>query len=527
MIRGTKRPVPHRRQTIDLRASIHNRFDVEVIDVATGELKQKAQAFNVICEGLWDQLFNGTTDGHWKAARYFNYILFGKGSGTPVASDAALFSQLGYKTANRSEISVDRRTGVSSYQAVATLEANEYVGETLTEVGIGYDTTHCATHALLQDMNGNPISITKTDTDVIKIYATVFVHWPADGWYNGSINTTSGYGYTTHGFLRFLSGYSGSLYGAWVLGWANSRVNRNNIGDTVSVYPTVSRANKTYTLQFRVPAASMNRPIRYFLLSCDSSYSNDGVLNILPGSWFSPPTITGEAVGTGDGSAVAFNTAFPVRSGATVYVDGVAASGVTVRGGPVNASRMEQWFDPLFGIDAADGALTVSGNPIYNEAWFISDYFIPIGQNAGDVSPVFLNPFYAQGLASFQARSHNSDRNGTVAVQASDDCINWSTAVEVTNVPPYSPSENYADYSVPAAHKNKKYWRFTNTGSKYVDWEFRATAAVADTTHNIVFDTPPAAGAVITCDYVPDCIAKDSDHVFDLTLVLTLGEYQE
>ena len=32
---------------------------------------------------------------------------------------------------------------------------------------------------------------------------------------------------------------------------------------------------------------------------------------------------------------------------------------------------------------------------------------------------------------------------------------------------------------------------------------------------------------VITCDYVPDAIAKDENHVFDISLVLTLGEYQE
>ena len=45
--------------------------------------------------------------------------------------------------------------------------------------------------------------------------------------------------------------------------------------------------------------------------------------------------------------------------------------------------------------------------------------------------------------------------------------------------------------------------------------------------YNIHFDVAPAAGAVITIDYTPDCIAKDENHVFDLTLELTLGEYTE
>ena len=37
------------------------------------------------------------------------------------------------------------------------------------------------THALLQDMNGNNISIQKTNTDVINIYATVYLHFNQAG----------------------------------------------------------------------------------------------------------------------------------------------------------------------------------------------------------------------------------------------------------------------------------------------------------------------------------------------------------
>ena len=44
---------------------------------------------------------------------------------------------------------------------------------------------------------------------------------------------------------------------------------------------------------------------------------------------------------------------------------------------------------------------------------------------------------------------------------------------------------------------------------------------------NIHFDTPPAAGAVITADYTTKTIAKDENHVFDLTVTIQLGEYTE
>ena len=96
MIRGNKRPVPAKADKalqLDFRASIHNRFDVEVRDAATGELRQRARGFNVICDALWDKLFY-TSSGKWLPRRYFNYVLYGSGSGTPSASDTALFNKI-------------------------------------------------------------------------------------------------------------------------------------------------------------------------------------------------------------------------------------------------------------------------------------------------------------------------------------------------------------------------------------------------------------------------------------------------
>ena len=42
---------------------------------------------------------------------------------------------------------------------------------------------------------------------------------------------------------------------------------------------------------------------------------------------------------------------------------------------------------------------------------------------------------------------------------------------------------------------------------------------------NIHFTTAPASGAVITADYHTPTIAKDTNHVFDLTVTIQLGEY--
>lgn len=94
MIRGIKRPMPVQKMdstrvtnvNIPITASIHNRFDIEVVDATTGKIRQQAMAENVICNQLWTRLF--TPD------KYFAYMHFGTGSGTPDIMDTNLFTFL-------------------------------------------------------------------------------------------------------------------------------------------------------------------------------------------------------------------------------------------------------------------------------------------------------------------------------------------------------------------------------------------------------------------------------------------------
>ena len=37
----------------------------------------------------------------------------------------------------------------------------------------------------------------------------------------------------------------------------------------------------------------------------------------------------------------------------------------------------------------------------------------------------------------------------------------------------------------------------------------------------------PAEGSVITIDYTPQCIPKDENHVFDLSVTFHFGEYSD
>lgn len=542
MIRGTKRPVP---ETLDLRAAIHNRFDVEVIDAATGDVKQRACAFNVICDAYWSRLFSSSADGTtWNPKTITTYILYGRGTGTPAASDTALFDRIAGVSIDNADRTffMNRVTGVAGVRRLLTLSPSTAVGETITEVGMGYDSSHCTTHAMLEDMNGNPISIEKTDTDIINIYGTVYVHWPDGGWYNGAVNfcapapnTTQNVTYSD--LVWILTGSSSyttpyllaSNPGKHIVGTGATDSNTQN--NTVAV----DAANKKITFKGRWNVDRANGPIRAFFLYV---HSNDTIqaFVVTAGAWFTPPAITGEAVGTGDGSATEFDTAFPAAAGGTVLVNGVADASATLRPGPVDGNHMEQYFNPLIaaGVSASGAPLRRRYGQIssFNEVSLDSN-FLSVNFQKSDsaitTSPV-ENPFSSLGLASFVVTNANTTSDGNrvaYKIQASDDCANW---VDVGDTGQMTHGTSVT-LPVPANCKTKRYFRFVRTdpqlGNVSAKFQLTAVGDFAAPAHNIVFSTPPAAGAVITANYTPDCIAKDTDHVFDYELTLTVGEYQE
>jgi len=152
---------------VKINASIHNRFDIEVRDSVTGELKHSAVAYNLVTETGLDALAQGSILSN-------HNIHFGTGTGTLSPSRSTLFAWLGYRAATDVEIVYAYPT--SRRKRSCVLQPADYVGSTITEVGLAGTSTNSSmnTHALLEDSEGNPISITKTDTDIITIYATVF-----------------------------------------------------------------------------------------------------------------------------------------------------------------------------------------------------------------------------------------------------------------------------------------------------------------------------------------------------------------
>ena len=508
MIRGTKKPLEEKRPTIEanLRASIHNRFDIEVVDSNSGKVKQAAQAENVICDALWTRLLSGNP--------YFSYIHYGTGSGSPSTADKQLFSFLGYLSAGDPTYIYDFENGVVASRKLAQINESTAVGATLTEVGIGYSSgaSTLVTHAMIRDMNGNPVSITKTDTDIINIYATVYIHYNPAGYDNGAVKILASKDNAL--LTKILAGesttstkdkftYFSATTGA-VIDIPNENTNTYAYGSLTTSYDV---ANKKIILKAdRLPVGSYNLSggIGCVMLGNHATNISSGasprtytfvrgvIAAKVGGSWFSGSQVIGEAIATGDGTTTDFVTKFPFVSNATIYVDGVASGNVTVdKNLPVSATTMGRYFELVSEKSSALAPMPEVGANSYE-----------------DTVGVYYNPFYEHGITSYH------DDNG-LTVSVSDDLNNWVVLSE----------GGYDVVNVPAEYQKYRYWKLyqASRGSRYI---YNLTSANIRTT-NIHFSTPPAEGAVITADYFTKTIAKDENHVFDMTVTIQLGEYTE
>lgn len=373
------------------------------------------------------------------------------------------------------------------------------VGQTLTEVGIGYSTSSSSlcTHAMLKDANGNQISITKTNTDIINIYATVYIHW--------GISNVTGDIQILHTdrrniqLLPYLAGLYDSSWGCHPPECVGIAHGRNAAG--ISAYKvlttTYNTSTKTITLAAtRMAASECNLPcgIRGLALAYNTDFGDPDIYLASGSAWYTGTDISAEAIGTSNGSTVDFATAFDCPSNAIIYVDGTVNSNVTVNCAPLLYSNMGVYFD---NFKLQNGA-----------AYPSAEYAATLGY----VKNYAENPFYTYGIKQLCL-------DNVCYVEVSDDLATWNCIFGNT-----SNTTAIADntYTVPVAYKTKRYWHIKTASSGGGAYNL-----VADTLtgKNIHFATAPASGAVITADYHTPVIAKDANHVFDLTVTIQLGEY--
>lgn len=522
MIRGTQRVISTP-DSIDLKASIHNRFDVEVVDSLTGEVKQTAQALNVICSGLWNRLFSPAT--------YFNYIFYGGGAGTPSVSDTSLFSHIGYGEISKATYGVDYSTGVYYRKGSIQLAAATAAGKTISEVGIAYGTAtnSLCTHAMLKDMNGNPISIEKTDTDVINIYATVFIHFDRLGYDNKTIFLlqNDNYGSGSNAGSDLFSWISGAYHSTPSVAWwcpydtltyesgyySNCPVPTTAIRTKVTY--SADAANKRVTLQFgRLEASAGNYAQGLTHVAVGGPYysSDDDTRTwrfvpaflIYPGGSSHPYSVVeNEAVGTGDGSTKDFALDFAFPHNARVYIDGVETSEFSLDCAPnqTNWVRYMRGVHPL----SREGAL------------------IPLPQLGDDFyggrTVRFYNPMWEMGISSIGVQYGSKT---DTQFSTSQDGETWETL----NLAPTTTASPWV-YPIPPEYSHNRFWKMTGSSSGNAVTVYSVGPPEGFSGKCLHFSNPPPEGSIITADYRCDCFAKDANHVLDMSVTIQFGEYTE
>ena len=500
MIRGTKRAMVSEPDTgtpnknkidLALMAKIHNRWDVEVVDAATGEVKQRARGFNVICNGWWQYVPIGYD---------FDTVHYGRGSGTPSASDTALFSEIGTKSGTTTYDASTLDQGFVSWTVSCQLAPGDSVGETITEVGLSEWSSSSYpifTHAMLEDMNGNPISITKTATDIVNIYATVFLHITTDRYANGKIRIVKN--------VSWMRGYSynASYMGIRILpsAWGYSGDSK---GQSTSSY---NAATKTYTLHFAQFQANDGNIaggalwLAYGTVNTSLSSYLQAWLFLLPAA---KSQIFSEAVGTGNGTKQNFRTKFAFPTDATVYVDGVAqTSGVTVYPDhPAQHERLDHFLQPIVMVTTPD-KLVIFEDTVASAS---AKQFGP-GEEQ-----MYEN--MVEGLAITSLKISSASTAGSATIYVSDDLETW-TDVGATL------SSGW--WEIPSQYAAAKYWKIRNNASGTMYLEGGKNADL--TSYAIRFDTPPASGSVITATYQTPMIPKDENHLMDVSMTVTFGEY--
>jgi len=302
-----------------VNSSIHNRFDIYVND------KQVAYAENIVLNQMYNQLC--------ARSAYFANIHFGTGTGTLSASRTSLFTHLGTKTAVNDAQSKVLPT--SYWRQKIVLNPEEYVGSALSEVGVAYGatSTNLVTHALIKDMNGNVITLTKTALDVVTIYATVYVTFSTSnaslqlcGFPNSNqlVNyLIGGATFPNHYFYTGEADYADTEFTTGIL-------SDPKLGQTAALTWTSDVANKrTYSSTPRLQVGDSNGHIAEVVLG---GTSNPTFRLVLPTTGiYSGLPIVGASVGTGDGATSRF--LLPSRNvnqtGITVKIDGVETTAYT------------------------------------------------------------------------------------------------------------------------------------------------------------------------------------------------------
>jgi len=466
----------------EINVGLHNHFDIVVRDAKTQKMVCEKRAYNIILDSFWSEFLQSDPD----AKECLDNIYFGSGTTAPVATDTSLTTYGGGKaTANKNwDYSEFTSDGTIKITGNIRLEASEYVGTTISEVGFGRTSTFgLCTKSLIKDQNGNAISITKLVDQVVDIFGTFYVKLPM----TGEVRFT-GIGSPAESLVARLTfrSYSSSL----LILYRNLRIDE---ADGFSL-PYKSYQCGT-SMSFDVP----NRKLTINIADLTAASGNIGGLKTLifqegpanatvvaelPGTNFTQPEIVKEAVGNGDGSNTKFACDFGnIKDNGTakLYVDDVEVPATFV-----------------YGIGALDLTDMVAALKV-----------VSYDRSLPEV-PTILENLCNDTLAV------KSTTGQYYILYSSDDGVTW------TVIRTHSSGSIYSD-TVALDQQNKRFYKLTNYGS----YDRRCTNMTGSgSIYHAIAASAPADGAAVTMTYTPEAIAKDAEHVVkNVKIELAFNEY--
>lgn len=513
---------------------IHNKYELELYD-ADGNIKSKAYAYNVVTNYFWN-LFSGNNLD--RDSSFFRYIAIGTGTGTPSASDSGLFKYLAY--AATTLVSYSKEYPTSTLVQKATFGASASIVGTLTEVGFtkGYNSTSCFTHAMLQDSEGNPITIEKTDTDILIVTATLYITITAGE--HLELVPASSFGLLAemrNDYVNSAQVVGSTRLAACPLLPTHSTLHSASLGNGSGGNAT-TRSRSFATTRMPVTSGQRNGLGTYI-----NSIFTDKFGGVrLPNEEFFPAYMLQPMnVGTGDGVTSVFACPIPdfIEGTEKVVVDGVTLTNgvdyaIDSKGNTaLNASSVNAHSN--FAKSISNGGKTSNGGTYVlgiaglqtasnyvvfekNVAPLVFDMGMDVECNA-----LFVDALCVQYQSS-------SVRNATLVLEYSSDNESWT---EATRIATSMSGTGYPD-SIPAASKNllatfdsvtARYWRlYVESTDSYVR-SYGVGSAYGNSFfgkvgQGIVFTNPPAEGAVITIAAKVDRPFKTADYVLDYSATL-------
>jgi hypothetical protein len=350
---------------------------------------------------------------------------------------------------------------------------------------------------MIKDSEGNPLSITKTELDVVTIYATVFVELQ-------DTNNITFSRYPTNQLVNYFIDDSSMNPRLW-LGDNGEPTEMGTIGYRIGDFPltqSVDVANKKTLFSTRLGIDDANYDIREMSLGdiCRVSLENSLI--------WQPYALTDVAIGVGDGESDTFDLGRYDMSNVVIKVDGNITNEYVLQNISGNYRKVFPFYklaSPTANVDreyyggACAGVRETLGQKITQE------WTIEVDENDIIGEKVEIRTTYSGGGAGSWVYVYGSyDGESFTQIYHSQHSGTRTHSAKIENPYKYirvaisSSSTVYVDY---IGWVNKNYKR-----------------------PQIVFNTPPPEDSTITADYTVPYIPKTKEYVLDVEFTLQFGE---